>query len=138
MDSRVTLALNLMEQQFTRRLSITSLARQLGCSPSALRSLFKRDVGMSPRRYLKALRLTTAAELLTTGEMSVKEVAAATGCGDVSHFVRDFEAHYGRSPRNYRIKARAQLVNWPANLAKVPILRARDEQSRVEKFGQFE
>src|SRR5688572_1102888 len=123
MDSRVTVAMDLLHQQFTCRLSIRSMAREVGCSPSALRSLFKRDVGVSPRRYLKALRLVTAAELLMTSQMSVKEVAVAAGCDDVSHFVRDFEEHYGVSPRNYRIKYVQQLVNWPTNLAKMPILK---------------
>ena len=49
-----------------------------------------------------AKRMETAAELLRTTHLLVKEVAARVGIHDDSHFVRDFAKVYGLSPTTYR------------------------------------
>ncbi|HEX9919470.1 MAG TPA: helix-turn-helix domain-containing protein, partial [Pyrinomonadaceae bacterium] len=64
--------------------------------------LFKAETGSSPARYLKALRLERARELLETTFLSVKEIRALVGFNDDSHFARDFRATYGLTPQQYR------------------------------------
>jgi transcriptional regulator GlxA family with amidase domain len=71
-------------------------------SPSHLRRIFSRLTGQAPMHYLKQLRLLTAAQLLTSTLLSVKEICAAGGYQDFSHFVRDFRECYGRRPTAYR------------------------------------
>ena len=71
-------------------------------SESHLCHLFRREVGVSPHKFLNGVRLQHAAELLATTFLSVKEVMARVGFNDPSHFVREFGKKFGESPRAYR------------------------------------
>jgi len=78
------------------------LARLVHLSDSRLRHVFSTEVGLSPTKYLKLLRLKKARELLKASFLEIKEIATATGFGDVSHFVRDYKAIYGETPSRSR------------------------------------
>jgi len=104
MDQRVQAAIDLIAIDLRKRIDLTALALTVGVSPSGLRLLFQRNVGLPPSKYLKQLRFEHARQLLSTGgqQKSVKEVMAAVGYDDASHFVRDFEKMFGKSPKRYR------------------------------------
>lgn len=68
---------------------------------------------MSIGEYLKNLRMQKAGELLETTSLSVKEVGAAVGMLDQSHFVRAFKKSYGLTPSQYRDKAVSRTVGLP-------------------------
>ena len=61
--------------------------------------------------YLKQLRLLKAAQLLTSTPLSVKEICAAVGYQDFSHFVRDFRQAHGYRPSEYRWSAGITLAD---------------------------
>lgn len=58
--------------------------------------------GETPHDYITTRRLTTAATLLLSGELTVAEVAYKTGFSDAANFSRSFTRRYGRSPSKYR------------------------------------
>jgi two-component system response regulator YesN len=101
-DQRVAKALNYMAANLHAPLNMSLLSRHVGVSASHLRRLFRRETGSSPAAQLKRLRLHRAEELLYATVLCVKEVAAESGFGDVSHFVKDFYRHFGSSPLKYR------------------------------------
>lgn len=106
MDQRVRSVIALMEANLHRKLSLRELARSVDLSGSHLRQLFKKETGTSLARYLRELRLQRAKALLETTFLSVKQVAIKVGINDLSHFVRDFEKTYGRSPARYVARLR--------------------------------
>ncbi len=62
-----------------------------------------RDVtGHTPKRYLRAMRLKKAEELLSAGQHTVSEVAYLSGFNDPFYFSRCFKARFGVSPSHYR------------------------------------
>jgi transcriptional regulator GlxA family with amidase domain len=80
-----------------------SLATSVGLSASQLRRKFVAQTGLPPMQYLRQLRLKRAMELLLTRTYwTVKEVGAAVGFCDMSHFVRAFRQRNGQSPTQYR------------------------------------
>jgi len=81
---------------------INEIAQELHISSSHLRHIFKREIGMAPKHYVKVLRLQKAKELLETTFLSVKEVMAAVGFSDLSHFVRAYKAQHGVRPSQTR------------------------------------
>jgi transcriptional regulator GlxA family with amidase domain len=101
-DPKVRTVLDLMARNLGEPLGLQQLASAVGASPSGLRLLFLRHTGEPPGRHLKRLRLERARFLLCTEHLSIKEIGAAVGCPDESHFVRDFERSYGLSPARYR------------------------------------
>lgn len=102
MDARVREIFELIRCDPAKQFTVGALADRVRISPSGLRLLFKRHVGLPPSRCLKQIRLERARVLLCTEHHSVKEIMAAVGFSDESHFVRDFENLFGLSPRKYR------------------------------------
>ena len=101
MDQRVDAAIAFMNANLHRRLITVEIAQAVRLSPAHLRELFKRETGESPTRYRKQLQLERAKDLLETTFLSVKEVAASIGISSVSHFIANFEKHYGATPNRY-------------------------------------
>jgi AraC-like DNA-binding protein len=109
-DPRIRLALALLgKNAISSHVRINEIADELYISSSHLRHLFKKEVGMAPTHYVKVIRPQKAKELLENTFLSVKEVMAAVGFSDLSHFVRAYKAHFRvtpsqtwkRKPRNF-------------------------------------
>ena len=82
--------------------SINELADGVNLSRSRLEHLFKEQIGMQMGDYLLECRLKTAAELLKSSDMSVKEIAHIVGYEHSSSFIRAFKNMFGTVPSDYR------------------------------------
>ena len=102
MDRRVKQVIALMEKCLHQGRPASWLARRVNLSASRLHQLFKEETGQPPARYLHALRMARARELLESSYLSVKQVMSRVGVSDESHFVRDFKKTYGFTPARYR------------------------------------
>jgi len=97
-DPRVRHVLALMERHCARPLSIAALARAVNLSPAHLRRMFQQELGKSPSRVWRELRLDRARHLLQTSFLTVKQVMAQSGWNDPSHFCREFKRRHGLAP----------------------------------------
>ena len=104
MDQRIFKVVGLMRDNIHLGVSLEALAQAVNLSPSRLHQVFKDETGMSPAKYLKVLRLEQAKTLLEGSFLSVKEIRGRVGFGDQSHFARDFKAHFGLTPTEYRAR----------------------------------
>lgn len=85
-----------------RRLGVADFARRHAVSQRTLQRLFRDYVGVTPKWVLKRYRVHEAAERLASGEAEdAARLAADLGYSDQSHFIRDFTAQIGCSPRAY-------------------------------------
>ncbi len=82
------------------RLSIATLARQHGFSPSHLRGMFAARYGCSPRSYLRQARIRRARGLMMGTNLTLSEIALQVGT--VHSFSRAFKAVEGCAPSAYR------------------------------------
>lgn len=92
----------IMEQTLDAPLPIPDLARRAGTSPRALQMQFQRRLGTTPKAYYLALRLTEARRLVTDTDLSVLDIALATGFSSAASFARAFLAAHGQSARSLR------------------------------------
>jgi len=83
-------------------LTIQQVAQNLGVSYSNFRKLFKEYTGISPATYQQDLRLQRAKELLSTTDMSVKEIAYRLNFESPDYFSAKFKAKTGRRPSELR------------------------------------
>jgi len=104
LDARIQRALDLIHQGLHRQLAVSELARQVGLSDSHFHHLFRREIGVSPAKYLDELMLREAEHLIKTTTLPVKTIFTIVGATDRSHFVRKFRQVYGLSPSQYRLR----------------------------------
>lgn len=83
-------------------LDVQTLAERSGVSEVYFRKLFTEIYGMPPKKYINLIRLSKAKELLLTGEVTVQQVAEATGFRDVYSFCKSFRKTYECTPTEYR------------------------------------
>ena len=86
---------------FARHLTLADISRQAGLGKSALVRAFAREKGVTPYRYLLAVRVDRARQMLEQGR-SPAETALAAGFSDQSHFTNYFTAYTGLTPGAYR------------------------------------
>jgi AraC-like DNA-binding protein len=82
--------------------SVSELAREVRLSPAHLQRLFKQETGIHISALLSESRLRMAAQLLSTTEMEIKEIAYVAGYQHHSSFVRAFQRRFQKSPKEYR------------------------------------
>ncbi len=82
------------------------LAVLSGYSPSTFSRAFRRKTGTSFIRYLHDLRLSRACALLAAGETSIAGICFEVGFNNLANFNRQFRAHKGMSPSEYRRRHR--------------------------------
>lgn len=89
--------------------SVPDMAKAAGMSERAFRDAFKTVTGESPGRYVRTLRLKTAAELLTATGLQVQEIAAQLGFSNAFHLSKSFRDAYQLPPTAYRRRYRNRL-----------------------------
>jgi AraC family transcriptional regulator len=102
MDARVTAAISMISRLLATEISLRDVSTSVNLSPRRLTQIFKAETGVSPRQYLRTLRMERARSLLQSSFLSVKEVSFRSGVSDLSHFVRDFKKRYGMTPSEFR------------------------------------
>jgi transcriptional regulator GlxA family with amidase domain len=83
-------------------LTIPLIAREFTMSESSLLRKVRRLTGLSPKQYLKEIRLDYARSLLDTQAFrSIAQVAAKAGFSNSRSFTRNFRERYGKPPSDY-------------------------------------
>jgi CheY-like chemotaxis protein len=81
--------------------SIDYLIDQLNINRNTFYNKTKALTGLSPNQYIRTIRLQMAKELLTTTDLSIKEIATKVGFKKTDYFSRLFKKEYGKSPSAY-------------------------------------
>jgi AraC-like DNA-binding protein len=97
----VSLALNEAERR-PHGTSVASLARAADLSSRRFIELFTREVGMTPKLYLRMVRFERLLrDIFPHASVDWAETAADYGYYDQSHLIRDFHAFAGMAPSAY-------------------------------------
>ena len=89
-------------ENYHRHVTINDICKALGCSKSTLLAAFKSENGITINNYLCEIRIEEAKKLLSGSEMSINEIADATGFYDQSYFSKVFSQKEGSTPSEYR------------------------------------
>jgi transcriptional regulator GlxA family with amidase domain len=83
-------------------LSVERLAELVGMGARSLSRWCERELGETPAKFVRRLRLEEARRLLEQTALPLKAIAAQTGIGDSSTLWRVFMRSFGISPARYR------------------------------------
>lgn len=102
MNSAVDRAVNCIWERYGDPLSLADMARSAMLSRYHFARAFKEQTGVSPGRFLAAVRIYQAKRMLLVSSMSVVGVSSAVGYGSLGSFTSHFTDSVGISPSRFR------------------------------------
>lgn len=81
-----------------------ALQRAVGLSRAQINRVFSKGAGLTPRQWMVARCLDEAQRQISQGDRSLKEIAAALGFFDASHFTRWHRRQTGQSPTDWKLQ----------------------------------
>lgn len=107
--SKQTLSIDVIEElaayineHFQEELPLEQLALRASLSPYHFARLFKKHIGLTPHDYLIATRINFAKYLLTSTNMSVKEICFRSGFSSETSFCTTFKKREKVTPSSFR------------------------------------
>lgn len=98
--------ISFVEENLRSSLELELLARKAHLSKFHFCRMFKQHIGQNPMKFVTALRIERAKELLSQNDLNVSLVANEVGFKDLSNFIRQFKKITGVTPTMYRESAR--------------------------------
>ena len=102
-------AIRYMQRHVFDNLCLKQIASHVELDPSYFVRLFRKRMNTTPMKYYSNLKLEAARAMLTSGDLSIKEIAAKLQFCSEFHFSKQFKSSTGTSPSHYR-KTHMQLL----------------------------
>ena len=101
--NRLRVAEDYIEAHWDQPLTLEALAAATHTSTRSLFYFFRKMRGKTPMQHLKEVRLKHARHMLQNAPgITVTEAAFACGFGNLGHFARDYQRHWGERPSDTR------------------------------------
>ncbi len=98
-----------INHNYLEPLTLTGLCYQFGLNEFKLKKGYKHFFGTTVFGHIHQLRLQTARQLLTTGQMNVSEVSLHLGYNNISSFSEAFKKNFGYPPGKLRLPLTSHL-----------------------------
>jgi len=94
------------------QINFANMSRKIGYSQKHFISMFKRQVGISPKAYLKIIRFQRAiSEIEQHKEVNWTIISQDCGFYDQAHFINDFKYFSGFTPEEY-VRMKNDVLNY--------------------------
>ena len=101
-ETKIGSSLSYIEENYLKKdFSLQEAAKRSQISETYFRKLFKKEKGISPKKYVIQKRITHACYLIRTGYFTLQEIADRCGYEDYKHFSTEFKKMEGVSPSQY-------------------------------------
>lgn len=116
-------AIEAMRTRYFDSITLSALSSEVFVSPFHFSRIFTRATGVTPGRYLTAVRLFEAKRLLLTTSLTVSDVVCSVGYSSVGTFTSRFTRAVGMTPTQYREPEVGELlVALSPNFRRLPAL----------------
>ena len=103
-------AISSMYQRYAEPVTLSRLAAEVFVSPFHFSRVFAKATGVTPGRYLTAIRLFEAKQLLLGTDLTVSDIVCGVGYSSVGTFTSRFTRAVGMTPTQYRDPEVRQLM----------------------------
>ena len=93
-----------IKENYYRRITIEEIGEKFYLNRNYIRTIFVRQLGISPKQYLQRIRMERATFLLLKTNEDISLIAKSVGYDDALLFSKMFKHYYGISPQKYRLK----------------------------------
>jgi len=104
-NQSILTAIEVMENHVAEPLELAQLANIVGLGVRQLNRLFRQKLDTSTIAFYRNLRLGIAQNLLQQSQLSVTDIAMASGFVSTAHFSATFKSRYGVAPSVLRSRA---------------------------------
>ncbi|MFC5903013.1 helix-turn-helix transcriptional regulator [Streptomyces zhihengii] len=108
MEYAIQCAVKTIRERYFEPLTLDELAHAAMVSKFHFLRSFRRITGVTPGRFLSAIRLHEAKILLLTTSLNVSDIGAQVGYSSTGSFTRRFSESVGCSPTQYRHSGHSQ------------------------------
>lgn len=98
----ITKAIRTIRNEYSRPLTVSSLARECGMSVRSLHRLYRSATGNTIGKDLIARRIEAAADMLREDDIKLEPVAMETGLRNAKNLCRLFKEHLGLTPGQWK------------------------------------
>jgi AraC-like DNA-binding protein len=109
-DRNLSRAVAHIRRHYAEELSLGQVAKLAGFAPNYFSRLFKAQQHATFERYVRALRIERAKQLLSGSELTVERVARLSGLGSATYLERVFRQALRTTPTAFRKRAREALI----------------------------
>ncbi|HWT74961.1 MAG TPA: AraC family transcriptional regulator [Mobilitalea sp.] len=102
-DAYITQALQFIEMNYSRKITIDSISKHVGLNRSYFNSVFKNAMNMTLQEYLIEFRIRKACELLPNQNLTIGNISRSVGYTDPLLFSKIFKQIKGSTPSEYRL-----------------------------------
>jgi transcriptional regulator GlxA family with amidase domain len=104
----VAKAILMIRNEYSRPLTVGSLARECGMSVRTLHRLYRSATGTTISKDLATRRIRAAADMLTIDGLKLEPIAMETGLHSAKNLCRLFKEHFGITPGQWKESRRHQ------------------------------
>lgn len=108
-DARIQQAIELLNKHFNKKISEDVVSNQIGLSKYYFSHLFKRNTGVSFKKYLIEKRLFEVVKLIKTTNLKINAIPSKCGFSNYSLFFREFKKKFNITPNQFRNLTRAYM-----------------------------
>lgn len=106
-EHKLSSVIQYIDDHLAQDLTVTELSEVVHHHPNYFIRFFKNHLGMTPMAFVYERRLEKAKQLLVASELTIGEIAHATGFHDIFHFSKAFKHKIGVAPSEFRSWPRA-------------------------------
>lgn len=99
-----------IDVHYKEEITLKELAKVAHFSPTYLSKIFHEETGCTIRTFINQKRIANAKKMILNTDLSMQEIAAQSGFGNISHFNRVFRKLTGKSPME--LKKEKQEKRW--------------------------
>ncbi|WBC07556.1 helix-turn-helix transcriptional regulator [Micromonospora sp. CA-248089] len=116
MENAVERAVEYLWKHYDRPLSLTEVAESVRLSRFYFARLFRDTTGITPGRFLAAIRIHHAKRLLIDTSMRITDVSVSVGYNSLGSFSNCFTSSVGLSPGRFRRLSQIDGIELPGAL----------------------
>jgi LacI family transcriptional regulator len=103
-DRQISKAIAFIRNHACDGINVRHVLKEVPVGRRSLEQRFLRVLGRSPAAEIRRVRLERAKQLLENGELSVAQVARASGYQSADILLRNFRREFGQTPSRFRKK----------------------------------
>ena len=101
-DTHIQKSIEYISENINKPITVKDICNSVNISKSVLYKSFQKHLNVSPNQYINQKKIDKAKELISTTEMTIKEIADFLGFSNTTYFYKLFKKVTGITPIQYK------------------------------------